>query len=605
MQALSNTVLLRSYYWSDEFQKDTSKTPLSMDGRLASGFADLIKAMWKNDHTVLPPVDLKRLIAERRPEFAGYQQHDAQEVLTFLLDGLHEDVNHAPYPRPIVEDPSTAGKDDATVALEAWEGNLRRNRSRIVDLFQFQVRSEITFPDIGDRSLKFDPMMYLTLPLPKPPHTVKLTVVPLGYPAVAPTKCIIEIPKEKQFSDLEAKLSQDLPIDPGFLLAAPRCFVFCNLFNHRILKMWESTQPIGDIRSTYDDVWAFEVAQQRQPLPVEAIEQQSNIHTSTGWANEGEQSKTEISVSDPPVPALEYVSVYVRRRNGSEQFVQFAPPFVFAVRSGTTLCTELAERAMSSADRLKTFFGNSELQVSLTATELFGAGEGVGFNTDGIYQANPRSQLNLNFLDLDPPYSAINPQDDALRPSLPKLPEPEEAAPGSALASASPASTSLTLEQCLERFTREEELAREDWVRCERTKDVERSLKKMDIWSAPDYLIVHLKRFGSDVLTGPVEKIETLVKAPMDFDLSPWIRGSIPKGGAQYKLYAAVNHSGSLSFGHYTAHARVGSGADRPWYYFNDATVTPANESDVISKAAYILFYERITDHESVSKFGV
>ena len=27
------------------------------------------------------------------PQFSGYQQHDSQELLTFLLDGLHEDLN--------------------------------------------------------------------------------------------------------------------------------------------------------------------------------------------------------------------------------------------------------------------------------------------------------------------------------------------------------------------------------------------------------------------------------------------------------------------------------------------------------------------------------
>lgn len=26
-------------------------------------------------------------------QFLGYQQHDSQELLSFLLDGLHEDLN--------------------------------------------------------------------------------------------------------------------------------------------------------------------------------------------------------------------------------------------------------------------------------------------------------------------------------------------------------------------------------------------------------------------------------------------------------------------------------------------------------------------------------
>lgn len=27
------------------------------------------------------------------PQFSGYNQHDAQELMAFLLDGLHEDLN--------------------------------------------------------------------------------------------------------------------------------------------------------------------------------------------------------------------------------------------------------------------------------------------------------------------------------------------------------------------------------------------------------------------------------------------------------------------------------------------------------------------------------
>lgn len=72
------------------------------------------------------------------------------------------------------------------------------------------------------------------------------------------------------------------------------------------------------------------------------------------------------------------------------------------------------------------------------------------------------------------------------------------------------------------------------------------------------------------------------------------VRGPPSEHGAQYRLYAVVNHSGNLGGGHYTAYGRVGDGPDRQWYHFNDSTVTRANESEVVSKAAYIFFYERV-----------
>ncbi len=35
----------------------------------------------------------KQVVGKFAPQFSGYQQHDSQELLAFLLDGLHEDLN--------------------------------------------------------------------------------------------------------------------------------------------------------------------------------------------------------------------------------------------------------------------------------------------------------------------------------------------------------------------------------------------------------------------------------------------------------------------------------------------------------------------------------
>jgi len=32
-------------------------------------------------------------VSKYAPRFSGYDQHDSQELLSFLLDGLHEDLN--------------------------------------------------------------------------------------------------------------------------------------------------------------------------------------------------------------------------------------------------------------------------------------------------------------------------------------------------------------------------------------------------------------------------------------------------------------------------------------------------------------------------------
>lgn len=64
-----------------------------MKGRLAQLYGKLITSLWDGTNRNLPPVELRYTLAKYAPQFNGCQQHDAQELLAFLLDGLHEDLN--------------------------------------------------------------------------------------------------------------------------------------------------------------------------------------------------------------------------------------------------------------------------------------------------------------------------------------------------------------------------------------------------------------------------------------------------------------------------------------------------------------------------------
>ena len=47
----------------------------------------------QGDVNSVTPRKFKAKIGEFAPQFAGYGQQDSQELLAFLLDGLHEDMN--------------------------------------------------------------------------------------------------------------------------------------------------------------------------------------------------------------------------------------------------------------------------------------------------------------------------------------------------------------------------------------------------------------------------------------------------------------------------------------------------------------------------------
>lgn len=60
---------------------------------------------------------------------------------------------------------------------------------------------------------------------------------------------------------------------------------------------------------------------------------------------------------------------------------------------------------------------------------------------------------------------------------------------------------------------------------------------------------------------------------------------------AVYDLYAVTNHFGSLHGGHYTAYAK--NHVDGEWYLFDDGSARKVGEDEIVTAAAYVLFYER------------
>lgn len=56
------------------------------------------------------------IIGQFAPRFSGYQQQDSQELLAFLLDGLHEDLNKVKK-KPYVEEKEAGGRPDKVIIL--------------------------------------------------------------------------------------------------------------------------------------------------------------------------------------------------------------------------------------------------------------------------------------------------------------------------------------------------------------------------------------------------------------------------------------------------------------------------------------------------------
>lgn len=200
LQCLSNTPELRDYFVSKVFEDEINvDNPLGNKGALAEAFGHLIQQLWSGFGTSFQPRDFKWSLARFAPQFSGYAQQDTQELLAFLLDGLHEDLNRIKK-KPYIESPDWQGgglKEMVKFAKKQWEIYKARNDSVIVDLFQGQYRSTLVCPECSKVSIKFDPFMYLTLPLPsKAKWRHQVTFVP--YDPQSPIKTVSLISYERQ-----------------------------------------------------------------------------------------------------------------------------------------------------------------------------------------------------------------------------------------------------------------------------------------------------------------------------------------------------------------------------------------------------------------------
>ncbi|CAK0869140.1 unnamed protein product [Prorocentrum cordatum] len=92
IQCVANTPLLREYFLSSQHLRDMSEKG-GARGRLAEEFGNVMAGLWSGKSASFQPRNLKRTIDQIAPYFAGYEQHDAQELLAFVLDRLHDDLN--------------------------------------------------------------------------------------------------------------------------------------------------------------------------------------------------------------------------------------------------------------------------------------------------------------------------------------------------------------------------------------------------------------------------------------------------------------------------------------------------------------------------------
>lgn len=609
LQCLSNTAPLTDYFLKDEYEAEINRdNPLGMKGEIAEAYAELIKQMWSGRDSHVAPRMFKTQVGRFAPQFSGYQQQDSQELLAFLLDGLHEDLNRVKK-KPYLELKDANGRPDAVVAKEAWENHRLRNDSVIVDTFHGLFKSTLVCPECAKVSVTFDPFCYLTLPLPlKKDRVMEVFLVPAD-PRCRPTQYRVIVPLMGAMSDLCEALSRLSGI-------AAENMVVTDVYNHRFHKIFQMDEGLNHIMPR-DDIFVYEVCStsldgsECVTLPVYFRERKSRpSSTSSGAVLYGQPllisvPKHKLTLESLYQAVCERISRYIKQPLPDE--CGSSPLEPGACNGSRGGCEgedeEEMEHQEEDKEQLSEPEGSGEAELGSDREETArktSTGQPCPRRLFTFSLVNSYGTADINSLAMDGKLLKLNSRStlaidwDSESRSLYYDEQESEAFEKhvSMLQPQKKKKTAMALRDCIELFTTMETLGEHDPWYCPNCKKHQQATKKFDLWSLPKILVVHLKRFSYSRYWR--DKLDTVVEFPVrglnmsefvcDLSARPYV----------YDLIAVSNHYGAMGVGHYTAHAK--NKLNGKWYYFDDSNVSLASEDQIVTKAAYVLFYQRRDD---------
>lgn len=599
IQCLVHTPEFARYFREDYHKEINWQNPLGMVGELALAFGDLLRKLWAPGRTPVAPRPFKTKLARFAPQFSGYNQHDSQELLAFLLDGLHEDLNRVKH-KPYIKSRDADGRPDEEVADEYWANHIARNDSIIVDVCQGQYKSTLVCPVCNKISVTFDPFMYLSLPLQSTiTRTMTVTVFTCDGSAL-PSACTVTVPKQGRCRDLIQALSGACSVkhNEKLLLAEIR--------NHLIDRFLEDPLILLSTIKDDDHLAAYKIPKlSKSTIFLQLIHRREeqeigNAQKSFGWKPYGTPLVSPISCDDVitrgDIQSIVYTMLSPMLRTERQGHTDISETSISVAASDPSCDITTSEAFTDSIESdLKDMDGNSYKTVTLSKLPLQLVDENNACIDLSVGEEKPiklssSSMSILVFVDWS--HKFLEKYDTHY---LENLPEVFKYGPVTKKARTEP----LSLYTCLEAFLREEPLVPEDMWFCPQCKEQRQASKKLDLWRLPEVLVIHLKRFSYS--RSMKHKLETFVNFPIhDLDLTNYVAHKNNSRSQIYELYALTNHYGGMGSGHYTAHIKLLD--ENRWYNFDDSHISAINEEDVKSAAAYVLFYKRVKiDDASVS----
>jgi ubiquitin C-terminal hydrolase len=170
IQVLSNIPLLRDYFLHDEYIPDIVNRANQLKEKkqfneilLTKEYVKLLKALWSLENPI-EPKSFHELIQKYDRRFAGFEQQDSHEVLSFILDYLHEGLI---YEVEIKHKGKVKNELDQLMveSIEDWNEKMKNKYSYIVEIFFGQSINKVTDEKDVIVSKQFEIFNMLNIPI--------------------------------------------------------------------------------------------------------------------------------------------------------------------------------------------------------------------------------------------------------------------------------------------------------------------------------------------------------------------------------------------------------------------------------------------------------
>ena len=657
LQCLSNCNILTNYFLNDTYLKFINKdNPIGSKGKLVESYAEIIKHLWYGLADSFSPNDFKEIIGNIRKIFKDFQQQDSQEFLSFLLDGLHEDLNK------VLKKPYIAQKDNLIFQNPNDEFNYyrkifyARNQSIIIDLFYGIYKSILYCPNQNCNNISntFDPYSIITLSLNNNIENQKMKNIQIYFLyADFPCKILnfeLEIKENSTIKNFRQKINYILHcgvntfqmyfikdkiipilIDETKYNTMDELIKFNeNIFLYQIQSIVFGKDNSEELKKNYDEIIRNNNLVDERANEFDKKENYSEENEETfdkekwircifnNYSYEikclNDDTKNNYIPKDHFNPPKIYY--FNKEWNNEELFHYFAKLNIIIYENNHDF---MEKNFGEYASAIEKYYNNPDFKLTYSIHEetkypffLFYDNSSLIFNENENENNISNDTLNLGKILL------LSKEKFTIKEEIEKIElkdnktikdyqlnfnivwYPDYINKIQQLCLSEKINKKISyfndfdgqdfqLTNLLENFGMLEQLTEENKWYCPKCKQHQLAKKKIEIYTCPEILIIHLKRFKNN------SKLRNLVKFPIEgLDMGKYIHykeNENENNDYIYDLFAVSNHDGDLNGGHYYAYCK--NIYENKWFEFNDSCVSEINDNNIVSKSAYVIFYKK------------